>query len=215
MNPSRAAKVLVWMANVLVPGAGLVLMGRVLVGAILAVVWGAAAAVWIQSRIYGGSPEQFTVFGVGALAALAVAQVLLAGRMRAAARRGEEERQRQFRAAVEAYLQDRLDDAETILARLLRGDPDDVEATLWLGSVARRRGDAVLARRYLVRARYLDDGGKWDFEIGRELAWIAEGRRTPAPPPDAAGPVEGAGPAPAPAAPKPKGRRGGRGKRGG
>lgn len=214
MNNSRAAKVMVWMANVLVPGAGLVLMGRVLVGAILALVWGAAAAVWIQSRIYGGSAEQFTVFGVGALAALAVAQVLLAGRMRAAARRNEEERERQFRAAVEAYLQDRLDDAETALARLLRGDPDDVEATLWLGSVARRRGDAVLARRHLARARYLDDAGKWDFEIGRELAWIAEGRRSAAPPPAQEGQGRDAassGGSPA----KPKGGRGKRGRRGG
>jgi hypothetical protein len=26
------------------------------------------------------------------------------------------------------------------------------------------------ARRWLVRARYLDDEGKWDFEIDRELA---------------------------------------------
>ena len=208
MNRSRAAAVLVWGANVLVPGAGLVLAGRVLLGAILAVVWGAAAVVWIQSRVYGGSPEQFTVFGVGAAAAFVVAQVLLAGRRRAAARRTSEERDRQFRHAVEAYLQGRTDDAEAALGRLLRSDPDDVEATLWMGSVARRRGDAALARRHLVRARYLDDAGKWDFEIGRELAWLAEGRGVPAPAAPATAAPGPAPPAPADSAPaQPKGRR--------
>jgi predicted Zn-dependent protease len=74
-----------------------------------------------------------------------------------------------FKAAVAAYLQGRLDEAETNLARLLRADPDDVEATLQQAAIARRRGDGEAARSGLCRARYLDDAGRWDFEIGREL----------------------------------------------
>jgi hypothetical protein len=69
-----------------------------------------------------------------------------------------------------AYLQGKLDESESISKALLSEDPDDVEAALQLGYIARRRGDLAAARLWLVRARYLDDEGKWDFEIDRELA---------------------------------------------
>jgi hypothetical protein len=59
---------------------------------------------------------------------------------------------------------------------LLRADAGDVEATLQLAAIARRRGDAAAARRHLRRARYLDDDGRWDFQIGRELEALGRGQ---------------------------------------
>jgi Flp pilus assembly protein TadD len=76
----------------------------------------------------------------------------------------------EFKKALAAYLQGRYDEAETACKALLRQDPGDVEATLQLGAIARRRGRLAQARRHFRRARYLDDRGKWDSEIGRELA---------------------------------------------
>ncbi|MBE3068849.1 MAG: tetratricopeptide repeat protein, partial [Planctomycetes bacterium] len=86
-----------------------------------------------------------------------------------------------FRAALEATLQGRLDDAEASCRRLLRLDPDDVEATLHLASLERLRGHAPAARRYLARTRYLDDDGRWDFQVGRELAALDQADAPPAP----------------------------------
>ncbi|MBL7140120.1 MAG: hypothetical protein ISS74_04355, partial [Planctomycetes bacterium] len=50
----------------------------------------------------------------------------------------------------------------------------DVEATLHLGVLAARSGRRAAAERYLRRARFLDDAGRWDFRIQRELAAMGE-----------------------------------------
>jgi tetratricopeptide (TPR) repeat protein len=166
-------KALMWVANLILPGAGLVLLGRIGMGIVWALLWGMAAAwlllglawpdaaggPWLLAR--GGAALAFYVGGQGALC-LACKR---AERYLAADARDEE-----FKAALVAYLQGKLDESESISKALLSEDPDDVEAALQLGYIAHRRGDLAAARRWLVRARYLDDEGKWDFEIDRELA---------------------------------------------
>ncbi len=105
----------------------------------------------------------------------------------AKARQADGGRDEQFKAALVAYLAGRYDEAEAACHALLRDDPDNVEAMLQLGSVARRRGRLAQARQCFLRARYLDDRGRWDAEIGRELASFEElanrrpNGRTPAP----------------------------------
>jgi len=169
----------VWPANLLVPGAGHVMVGRVLAGVLYALVWGGALGglllvITFRADLAG---SYWPVFLAAAAIVFYVApQVALMVRLRADKRfSGSEERDQRFKSALATYLQGRLEEAESICKGLLKSDPDDVEATLQLASVARRRGDAAAARAYLTRARYLDDEGRWDFEVERELASL--GRR--------------------------------------
>jgi len=174
--PRMPKKVLMWTANLLVPGAGLVLLGRIGMGMVWAALWTMAAGYLLLGLAWpvavggaslaarGGAAFAFYVGSQAAFYAL--------GR-RVQGYRASDVRDEQFKAALVAYLQGRLDESETICKDLLREDPDDVEAALQMGYVARRRGDPAAARRWLARARYLDDDGKWDFEIARELAACA------------------------------------------
>jgi tetratricopeptide (TPR) repeat protein len=166
-----------WTVNLLVPGAGLVLLGRVALGAGLAIAWACAAAylalslIWPESMPGGSLWVRATPAGVLYLAW----QAILWNALRTARKvLADPARDEQFKAAVTAYLQQRYDDAEAACKGLFARDPDDVEATLLLASIARERGSAAEAERYLRRARYLDDDGRWDFEIGRELERLAQ-----------------------------------------
>ena len=169
---------LTWTANLLVPGAGLVLLGRLVLGILLGVWWGLAVSGLIVATLVwpdGAGTTVVVVFGVDVVAVYTLAQFLYYVRRRAAARHLESEaRDEMFKAALVATLRGRLDDAEATCKSLLRLDPDDVEATLHLGTLARQRGRREAAFRYLRRARYLDDAGRWDFQIGRELAALNE-----------------------------------------
>jgi hypothetical protein len=173
---TRAYRFLVWVLNLLVPGAGLVLVGRVWRGVAVAAVWGTTAAFALLGLVWAGripgvlesSAIAFTVFWYG------WGQVGLARRLRQIDRWAEaESRNARFRAALQAYVKGHADQAESLSKGLISEDPDDVEATLLLASIARRQKDLKRARRYFARARYLDDEGRWDFEIERELAALA------------------------------------------
>ncbi len=172
LSVHRAA---VWAANVLVPGSGLVLAGCLAEGVLWGGVWLGLAGGYLLTVVL--RPEAGLLRAGLAISALfwyLAGQTLLAYRLRQASRLSSDERRdRLFRRALEAYLQGRLDEAEELCGGLLAADPDDVEATLQLASIARRRGEAARARRLLRRARYLDDAGRWDFEIGRELEALA------------------------------------------
>jgi tetratricopeptide (TPR) repeat protein len=168
--PNRA---LMWIANLLLPGAGLVLLGRIGMGMVWAVLWGSAAAWLLLGLAWPDGTGGASVFARGAAAVafyVGGQGALYATRRRAERYLASEARDGEFRAALVAYLQGKFDESESICRALLREDPDDVEATLQLGYIARQRGDPAAARRWFVRARYLDDVGKWDFEIERELA---------------------------------------------
>lgn len=171
--------VLTWAANILVPGTGLVLLGRLALGTLLALWWCLAMVGLILATIvWPDSCTTTTVvsFAASASAAYVLAQLLHGVRRRVAGRHlTGEGRDKVFKAALVATLQGRLDDAEAACKALLRQDGDDVEATLHLGTLARHRGDREAALRYLRRAQYLDDEGRWDFEIGREMAAVVSG----------------------------------------
>jgi tetratricopeptide (TPR) repeat protein len=166
-----------WTSNLLVPGIGEVLLGRIILGTVRALAWSCLAAAAIYQVIFApASDGHVAAIGLACLAGAVYvsSQIALALGYRTR-RQWLQDRRRDeiFRTAMGAYLQGRLDEAEMLLKQLLRADPDDVEATLQLAAIARRRGDAAAARNGLCRARYLDDDGRWDFEIGRELAAIA------------------------------------------
>jgi tetratricopeptide (TPR) repeat protein len=171
-----------WAANLLVPGAGLVMLGRVVSGVVIGVLWGAMLAAVLLTGLVWRDPGRAHVllyFLASAAALYAGAQVVLYARKRVLGNHlAGEARDTQFKAALVAYLAGRLDESEKTCKALLAIDPDDVEATLQLATIARRCGKAALARRLLARTRYLDDEGRWAFEIERELAALAE-----APPP--------------------------------
>jgi len=165
--------VLFWAANVLVPGAGMVLLGRMGRGVLLAALWGMSAAGCLLGQVWS-APLVRVVGACLMVWIFAISQVALLAGLRAARRRlADPARNDKFKEALAAYLRGRYDDSEAVCRDLLRADPDDVEAMLQLAAIARRRGDAAAARRYLGQARYLDDDGVWDFEIGRELAALA------------------------------------------
>ena len=165
----------VWIANLLVPGAGLVLRGYIVVGVLWAVGWAAAGAGCLLSIVWPDVVAQNLTVPLVAVVILAYAwaQVFLglaiwrAGRWRADAARDS-----RFKDALAAYLHGRLDISESICKELLRRDPDDVEATFQLAAIARRRGQPAVAARYLRRVRYLDDEGRWDFQVGRAMATL-------------------------------------------
>jgi tetratricopeptide (TPR) repeat protein len=171
------SKALMWIANLLVPGAGFIILGRVGLGVVWALLWGSATVHMLLGIVWpeaGAGPLWCRV--VLAAAVYAAGQAILGGLCRSAARNlADDRRDDQFKAALAAYLQGRLDESESLCRDLLKTDPDDVEATLQLGYVARQRGDLAAARRWFTRARYLDDAGKWDFQIGRELAACTQG----------------------------------------
>jgi predicted Zn-dependent protease len=122
----------------------------------------------------GGSPWLSVLTAAAPLVVYGAAQFALARHLRARRKSAQvPDRDARFREALVAYVQGRLDESETACRELLRADPDDVEATLQLASIARRRNAPRLAKRHLARARYLDDAGRWDFEIERELAALA------------------------------------------
>ena len=185
MTPAvRGERCWTWVANLLLPGSGFVRLGRVVVGSALAVGWGLVVGSAFFLALFRTGPTA-TVWerclrGV-AVAAYVGVQAALYGRLRSVARlEGEESRDEQFKSVLVAYLRGQLEEAEVIAKGLLRRNPDDVEATLQLAMIARRRGDTASARAYLGRARYLDDEGRWDLEIERELADLA-GPAVPAP----------------------------------
>ena len=171
-------RTLLWTANLLVPGTGLVLLGRLVLGVLLGVWWGLTLSGFVLATLVwpdGAGPIVAVLLAASAAAAYVLAQFLCYVRVRAAARHLESDRRDEmFKEALVATLQGRLDDAEAICKSLLRLDTDDVEATLHLGTLARHGGRREVAFRYLRRARYLDDAGRWDFEIGRELAALNE-----------------------------------------
>ena len=173
MNRCPAHPAWIWLAGLLLPGAGHVGVGFVASGAAVAVAWGFLAGGALVREIFraGGavSPLEWFLCSSAAIVYVA-AQASLGFRLRAIRRAGRIDGDGLFRSALAAYLQDRLDESESICRELLASDPDDVEAFLQLAMIARRRGDAATARQHLVRARYLDDAGRWDFEIERELS---------------------------------------------
>jgi len=172
---------LVWTANVLVPGAGLVLVGRLATGAACAVLWTAAVGLLLLGTLVWPNAAwagPVTALAVASGLLFAAAQTLLMVRVWLLRRhRADEARDAAFRDVLAATLRGALDEAERGCRTLLSRDPEDTEATLHLALLARRAGRTAEAGRLLRRARFLDDAGRWDFQIERDLAAM-KGRET-------------------------------------
>jgi tetratricopeptide (TPR) repeat protein len=165
--------IVVWIANLLVPGAGLVLVGSMLTGALAAAVWGLAVTGLLVGTIWPALVWPNLRYGL-AVAAVAIyigmQMALYVERRKAGRRLSDSSRDEKFKTILMAYLEGRYDEAEAQCRQLLREDPDDVEACLQLATIDRRRGRLAAAQRGFRRAWYLDTAGKWDNEISRELA---------------------------------------------
>jgi len=163
-----------WTANVLVPGSGLVLVGRLTSGVACAVLWTAAVGLLLLGTLVwpnAASAAPVTALAVASGLLFTAAQVLLYVRDRSLRRyRGGEARDAAFREVLAATLRGDRDEAERRCRALLSRDPDDVEATLHLALLARRAGRTAEGVRLLRRARFLDDTGRWDLLIERDLA---------------------------------------------
>jgi len=79
-----------------------------------------------------------------------------------------------FRHALGEYLRGNWYEAETVLGRLLRCEPRDIEARLMLASLLRHTRRLQEARQQLIRLERLEGCEKWSLEIGTERTLIAE-----------------------------------------
>lgn len=79
--------------------------------------------------------------------------------------------------AFRHYLRNELDQAQTILRRLVRWDPWDLESTLALATVLSRKGRHRRARGLLRQARGLDRQRRFRDVIGAELRHFKVRRR--------------------------------------
>jgi len=167
---------LLWTANVLVPGAGLVLMGRLASGSACAGLWSVAVGLLLVGTLVwpdAAPAAPVTALAVASGLLFAAAQMLLGVRSRSLRQhRAGEGREAVFREVLAATLRGALEEAEQGCRMLLSRDPDDTEATLHLALLARRTGRPAEAGRLLRRARFLDDAGRWDGVIERDLAAV-------------------------------------------
>ncbi len=176
--PRPAAHLAVaWLLNLLVPWTGHVLVGAVSGGAVVAVLWGGfVAASLLLYTIWPQAWEANRWWLLGPAVGIYFAgQLAFAIRTVELRRAGRTDRDTPFRRALEAYLDGRLDQTETICRELLKRDPEDVEAVLQLALVAKRRGRPGEAARGFRRVRYLDAEGRWDDLVHRELARLGAG----------------------------------------
>ncbi len=102
--------------------------------------------------------------------------VLSAAYARRGATRGATSAEALFRDALSEYLQGSWFEAETILGRLLRLHPRDVEARLLLATLLRHTRRYPEALDQLDRLERLRDAAKWTQEIAAERQWMADGQ---------------------------------------
>jgi uncharacterized protein HemY len=77
-----------------------------------------------------------------------------------------------FIRAQAEYLRGRWVEAQSLLERLIREHPEDIESRLLLSSVFRRSGRIDLSRKHLRRLTQLPGATAWQWEINRELSLL-------------------------------------------
>jgi len=157
--------------SLLLPGAGHALLGKGITSVLLLIGYGASvdaaivSALWFPDMLPGRMwwltvALAGTIWLYSALTIVRIAYWRHRPRF-AAARDGA------FNQALDLYLQDRYNEAREGFLRVLKLDPEDAEAHLYLSSVEADCGRLRGARRHLARARHLDAEGKWEWEIKR------------------------------------------------
>ncbi len=77
-----------------------------------------------------------------------------------------------FCHAQAEYLRGDLQQTERLLLRLLKFDPDDVDARMMLATLYRHQRDIRRSREQLDQVARSPEGAKWKMEIARELQMV-------------------------------------------
>jgi hypothetical protein len=85
-----------------------------------------------------------------------------------------------FREAQTEYLKGHWIEAETLLAKLLAKQPEDVEGQLLLATVQRRTGRLAAAHSTLSQLSQVESAARWALEIHTEQRRIAATKDVPA-----------------------------------
>jgi len=127
--------------------------------------------VWIE--LLGGKLLAFGWLVAGAVWAVSAGLACLSDKRR----RGQHQAnstEHLFRHALGEYLRGNWYEVETLLGRLLRCEPRDVEARLMLATLFRHTRRLPQARQQLLRLERLEGCEKWSLEIGAELNLLTE-----------------------------------------
>jgi len=77
-------------------------------------------------------------------------------------------RERIFKRALDFYIEGRYNEARMEFLRVLKLDPEDVEARLYLSLLEAESGNTKRAARHLAKARRLDTEDKWKWELAQQ-----------------------------------------------
>ena len=170
------------LANTVLPGAGVVGEDRPWLGLGLGLAfwWPLAGALYLSWIGRGlARPAWAIAFGLVAVAGYLANQVVL-GRILVArsARRGEYAARVSpvLQAAYEAMSRGDWVAAQLQLDGVLAFDPEHFEANLMQARLLAIQGKFDRAVRAYARCRKLDGGGRWDWEISRELSLLPQER---------------------------------------
>ena len=134
-------------------------------------------ALWVLAdlalvlRFAGGETGWLYVASLAAMQAIALFEALrfLRARLRRRSQAFARSRERAFKAATVSFLRDELDAARAAFGDVVRADPWEMPARLWLGTIEARCGRRRRGRRRLVEARRLDRSGRFSDVLDREL----------------------------------------------
>lgn len=160
--------------SAVLPGGGLVLLGRCWLGMALGLVFAGGVNVGLYRWLLAPAGDGWLGWLAGLLAAggwcgSLVLTVVGCRRERSSAA----EREALFREGLVAYLRSDYESALGAFRAVLRLCPRDVEAHLKLAMVQRARGAHREAVAELRRCRFYDDRDTWRWEVERELAELA------------------------------------------
>lgn len=160
----------------LVPGWGHIWLHRKTQGLFLFMLFAAAVNCALVTDLALPSRHQDLVvrlsWGVAAaILAFSVADVFRSTILRR--RPGQrQKRVRYLRKAIMHYLRDEVGQAEEALAKILRFDPRDATALVYLGMLHRDAGRTREAKRAFERALAADQDGRWRVDVRGELAML-------------------------------------------
>ncbi len=155
-----------------IPGAGLILQGRTVLGALLMVFglfsWNLA---FLGFFVWQGSLGPIMAWAgmvVGGLCTLASVYWTAVGCSPSRQRRLRERADRSLHVAMRAYLRGKMPEALVAVESGLRGSHSDVDLLFVGWQLACQLGESRQARRLLRRLRRADVEGKWDWEVAGE-----------------------------------------------
>jgi len=172
--------------SLLMPGLGHTAIGRPARGMAVSLLFTVGVVLTVARASVVESPfldNGFTVLLAATIMIYLVCQLfLLRVLVRAVISDARPVKEDHLRAGLALVARGNSQAGEKELRRVLAIDPSDVEAHLNLAALFAQRGDARKARQHLKWCRRFDIDGKWDWEVGRELAALNGSEQVPAPP---------------------------------